>query len=132
MTRIDCGGRRETLSRAAVAAALMFAVVAPLPVKAGGDVTVSVVGGNLIIKGDDAPDGNGIFISPAGAGAYDVQGDGLTTVNGANAVFNAGGVTGDVKITMNDGDDFVEIEDTNAQPFPDDVVIRTGKGNDAV
>src|SRR5262245_49840932 len=123
-------GRHASLVGVA-AAALVVAVAGPVRVRAAGNVTATVSsGGVLTIKGD--ADGNGIHITPAGGSSYDIApSDATTTINGASD-FIAAGVTGDVKISLGDGDDTLIIEDTNAQPFPDDLTIRTGGGNDSV
>src|SRR5262245_42124650 len=117
---------------ASLVVALVVSVTHPLPATAAGNVTASVNGsGVLVIKGDTAD--NGIHIVPAGAGAYEISAsDANTTINGQPVAFVASGVTGDVKISMGDGNDTVIIEDTNVAPFPDDLTIRTGAGNDSV
>lgn len=120
------GFRSRILPRVAVAALVLG--TGAVDARAAGDVEAAVSNGTLTVKGDD--ESNSILISPLGAGSYQIDGT-ATTINGG-AGFTANGVTGDVKITMNDGDDLVIIEDTNVEPFPDDLVIRTGRGNDDV
>lgn len=95
-----------------------------------GDVVVSVVDGDLMIRGDREP--NAIVISQGVDGAYTVAGavdedDGLpTTVNdGASGVF--AGVDDDVRIRMGRGDDRLEIDGIDV---PDDYSSRDINGDD--
>lgn len=106
----------------AFAGSLAFA---PLP-QAGGNVQVSVVSGNLIIRGDNR-DNNLIITESLIAGRAD------TTINGERRIFVPDGVTGDVRITLRGGNDFVRVElpGTNFA-VPQDLEINTGSGNDLV
>src|SRR5687767_8356137 len=76
-----------------------------------GNVTVSVVDGDLMVRGDREP--NAIVIAQATDGTYTVAGavddDGLpTTVNGgASGVFTR--MDDDLRIRMGRGDDRMEI-----------------------
>jgi hypothetical protein len=98
-----------------------------------GDVSVDVVNGNLIIRGDEAD--NSISIAAgAEAGAYVVTGlataGGDTTINGGpETVFNASGVTGDIDVRLRDGDDTLAIGAINVA---DDLKISMGQGDDTV
>jgi hypothetical protein len=89
-----------------------------------GNVTVTVNNGDLIIRGD-AGDNNIILVESGIAGRTG------TKVNGERRIFIPDGVTGDVRIDMVGGDDFVRIElpGTNFA-IPNNVVITTGLGND--
>ena len=89
-----------------------------------GNVTVTVSNGDLIIRGD-AGDNNIILVESGIAGRTG------TKVNGERRIFIPDGVTGDVRIDMAGGDDFVRIElpGTNFA-IPNNVVITTGLGND--
>src|SRR5688500_435761 len=94
-----------------------------------GDVLVSVVDGDLMIRGDREP--NAIVISQAVDGSYRVAGavdddDGLpTTVNGGTSEVFAG-VDDDVRIRMGRGDDRVEIDGIDV---PDDYSSRDINGD---
>jgi len=98
---------------------------APLP-RAGGNVEVSVSGGNLIIRGD-TQDNNIILTESLIAGRAG------TTINGERRIFVPDGVTGDVVIEMKSGNDFVRVElpGTNFA-IPQDLDINMGTGNDLI
>src|SRR5262249_3150905 len=92
-----------------------------------GDVTASIVHGDLVIKGDDLA--NGITIT-AGTNAGTVvitgvdAGGSSTTVNGtANGTVTLSGFTDDLKINMNGGDDTVSITELDV---PGKVKIKGG------
>ena len=74
-----------------------------------GNVTASVVGGNLIIRGDDA--GNGVLVQQeAGTGNYSVTGfdfaGSTTKINGtADGTAHLHGVTGNIDIDLKKGND---------------------------
>jgi hypothetical protein len=77
-----------------------------------GNVFVSVAGNNLLIRGDSG--GNGVLLSQVGSGEYAVTGidwaGSATRINGsANATLYFGGVTGDIIIDMQKGDDALGI-----------------------
>jgi len=98
---------------------------APLP-RAGGNVQVSVEGGNLIIRGDTQD--NNIIITESL-----IAGRAGTTINGERRIFVPDGVTGDVEIEMKSGNDFVRVElpGTNFA-IPQDLDINMGTGNDLI
>jgi hypothetical protein len=89
-----------------------------------GNVTVTVNEGDLIIRGDAGD--NNIILMESG-----IAGRSGTKVNGERRIFIPDGVTGDVRIDMVGGDDFVRIElpGTNFA-IPNNLVITTGLGND--
>ena len=89
-----------------------------------GNVTVTVVDGDLIIRGDAGD--NNIILMQSG-----IAGRAGTKVNGERRIFIPDGVTDDVRIEMVGGDDFVRIElpGTNFA-IPDNLVITMGLGND--
>jgi hypothetical protein len=84
-----------------------------------GNVSVSVSGGNLVIRGDNAD--NGVLIQQIDADSYAVTGisvgtettitDGGANVSGggANGTAIADGVTGDVNIDLRGGDDILGV-----------------------
>lgn len=98
-----------------------------------GDVSVNVVDGNLIIRGDEAD--NSISIAAgAEAGAYVITGlataAGDTTINGGpETIFNASGVTGDIDVRLRDGDDAQTVGAINVA---EDLKISMGQGDDTV
>jgi hypothetical protein len=90
-----------------------------------GDVTVSVVGGDLSIVGDSADNFLGITATGT-AGEYVVAGTN-TTVNGGGAPVTVSGVTGDVTIQLHDGFDGLEFDsDPVAFQFAGDLTIDMG------
>lgn len=99
--------------------------LAPLP-RAGGNVQVTVVSGNLIIRGDDR-DNNIILTESLVAGRAG------TTINGERRIFVPDGVTNDVDIKMRGGNDFVRVElpGTNFA-VPQDLAIDMGNGTDVL
>lgn len=100
-----------------------------------GDVSVSVVNGNLFIAGDELD--NAISIAAgAEANSYVItgldageEGDLATLINGEAEAFIATGVDGRISIHMDDGDDSVAVADLDTQG---DLSIHTGDGNDAI
>lgn len=94
-----------------------------------GNVTASVVDGNLILTGDDAAneiqihgellDAKSLMITPA---------DG-TTLNGSADPFSGIGLTRSVILRMNGGDDVVEIRDSD---IIKDLRISLDAGNDTL
>ena len=90
--------------------------------KVPGDVTVTVEGGHLIIRGDDGD--NNIIVTEGM-----VAGRAGTTVNGKpnEMVFD---VTGDINIRMNGGDDFVRVELPGFTLVPNNLWISMGSGDD--
>lgn len=114
-----------------------------------GDVAVAVIGGSLIVIGDNQ--GNAIKISQTRGGVIDVSSaDNVTTVNGnivqsfvgfkghVNAVMGGGDdslilqglrVGGVLQVDMGDGNDMLTIHTTFVQK---DQVLSTGAGDDAL
>ncbi len=97
------------------------------------NVSVEVVDGNLVIRGDQASNQIEVYQVGDGTAAYVIRGlvgeDGVqTTVNGAERIA-VDGVTGDVLASMNRGDDVIYIHDAD---LPGALKIRTGAGNDTV
>lgn len=97
-----------------------------------GDVTVNVLGGNLVIVGDDAA--NGIELtSTAEAGQLIVSGldaaDEATTINGEDAPLVVDGVNRGVIIRMGQGDDLLRFPQLNVRGT---VNVRMGAGDDVV
>lgn len=81
-----------------------------------GNVSVVVDGGDLIITGDGAA--NGVALRQIDTGRYAVTGfsigAGNTTVNGGTNAVVVNGVTGDIEVDLNAGDDmFIMGQNTN-------------------
>ncbi len=98
-----------------------------------GDVTVSLVRGNLLIKGDDAANHIAISSGPA-ANSFVIRGlDGTAVKMNGTAAPDTGlvvnNVRGLVNVNMNAGDDTVEV--SNAK-FNLALTIEMGAGNDTV
>ena len=98
-----------------------------------GDVSVEVVDGNLVMRGDRASNQIEVRKISDGTAALAIIGlageDGVpTTVNGAERIA-VDGVTGDVIAAMYRGDDLIYIHDAD---LPGAVKIRMGTGNDTV
>lgn len=103
----------------------------PAPVAAAGNVEAHVVGGKLVIVGDD--ESNGISITSdfntTDEDFVTISGDETTTVNGTDS-FVAQNVNGKVTIKLGNGDDTLVIGET--LDFPDDLAIDTGRGDDSI
>lgn len=113
-----------------------------------GDVTVSVVNHNLLVRGDDGDDT--VFVSSEADGSIDVYGL-HTTINGTSSTFNASSIQ-NLSIVLGDGNDSVNLAGYSsivplfivaggqpivsqpAQPlqFSGNVSIIAGNGNDTV
>lgn len=95
-----------------------------------GNVTVSVVAGDLIIQGDNNAVGNQIIVNETSVNQYTIGGLTGTTVNGSSA-FLAAGVTRDIRATFGSGNDSFSVN-TSVFPSTDvrDVIVRMGAGND--
>ncbi len=92
-----------------------------------GNVTATVVDGNLQIVGDAAD--NSFRVTPwCVAGEFEVIGQDKTTINGGSSAVVTG-VTDDVTITTKGGRDEVDVQGV---ALPDDLTIRTGTGGDEV
>jgi hypothetical protein len=106
-----------------------------------GDVTVSVIAGDLTITGDGAA--NGIIMFQMGEGQYRIagvnQGGMATRIRMGNSTASyqtVSGVTDDVVINMLGGNDKVTITHNPGyalySTLPDDLTVRTGNGDDQV
>lgn len=100
-----------------------------------GDVTVSMVGGNLSVRGDDAANQIAITAGTA-ANSLVIQGLEGTTVTMAGSTTPApatglevSGVRGIVTVNMQGGDDSVSISDVQLRRG---LTVATGAGNDDV
>lgn len=113
----------KILSVIAVLALAGSQALSPWPAPAG-DVQVSVVDGNLIIRGDNRD--NNIIVTEG-----NITGRATTTINGQRSIFPPEGVTGDIVINMKGGNDFVRVElpGTNFA-VQHDLEINMGAGND--
>ena len=103
-----------------------------------GNVTATVSGGNLVITGDSAS--NSVAVSRVDATTYKVWGKTWggqdTWLRGvANGAVTLSGVTGDITVNMNAGNDEISFHGTNASyPLvaPRDLKVYTQDGNDTV
>ena len=96
-----------------------------VPVLPPGSVDVSVSSGNLVIIGSDGKDR--LDVQGLGNGAWKIKGLGDTLVNGSKR-FTATGVTGNVSISLNDGDDTLNLHDGS---IAGSLFIQMGGGGDA-
>jgi hypothetical protein len=103
-----------------------------------GNVTASVAGGDLVIKGDSAS--NGVVVTRVDATTYEVRGimtgGSDTRINGVtgNRVLLRG-VTDDIRVNMYGGHDEINFYGSSAAlPLvaPDDLVVDMDAGNDKV
>lgn len=98
-----------------------------------GDVMVSLVGGNLLVRGDDAANHVAISSGPT-ANSFIIRGlDGTAVKMGDTTAPETGlvvnNVRGLVNVNMNAGDDVVEVSNAT---FRLGLSIETGAGNDTV
>ncbi|MEM8679819.1 MAG: hypothetical protein AAGF97_10745 [Planctomycetota bacterium] len=92
-----------------------------------GDVSVSVVNEDLVIRGDQ--DGNELMIVGFGIdGVFEIIGANGTTVNGQNGVIVNGAVD-DIRINLRSGDNRLGLFDVVSR---DRLDIRTGNGDDVI
>ena len=94
-----------------------------------GNVTASVVSGNLVLKGDAAA--NEIVMTRSGLTASQIKissGSSATTINGAAGPLVLSGVRG-LKVQLLGGNDNLKLDDAN---FDRAVSIDAGSGNDMV
>ena len=101
-----------------------------------GDVVVSLVGGNLFIKGDDAANLIAISANGTEANSFVIRGLEGTTVHIEGSTTPApdtglvvNGVRGGINVTMEGGDDEVQVSQVDIKRG---LSIRTGAGNDVV
>lgn len=96
-----------------------------------GNVTVSVVAGDLVVTGDGNLAGNQITINETAAQTFLITGAG-TTVNGAASVDTStlSAVTRDIKFTFGAGNDNVGLTATGLGTYRD-VIANLGTGSDA-
>ena len=92
-----------------------------------GNVSVSALGGDLRIDGDDAAN-ELVITGTAIPGEYRIVGGNGTTINGLNEV-TISGVNDDFRIKLKGGNDEIGFF---LGSVPDDLQIRTGKGDDIV
>lgn len=90
------------------------------------DVSVGVVGGDLVILG--TPGADRLLVS-GGPGAYSVAAFGGTTFNDGQTSGLFSGVTGDVRVNLRGGDDTLILQGFTAA---NDLDVATGGGDDAV
>jgi hypothetical protein len=92
-------------------------------------VTTSLAGGSLTITGDSAADDIAI-VGTARAGELVVYGNNGTFVNGTqNGLVTISGVSGDVTVDLNGGNDVLSMDSTYIAGA---ITINTGDGDDSV
>ncbi len=91
-----------------------------------GNVTAEVVGGALLIEGDNSS--NAIQVRQVGEASWEVRGLG-TRVNGSNSAFIANGVVEGINADLNRGDDFIKIFDGI---LAGDLLVETNQGADSL
>jgi hypothetical protein len=97
-----------------------------------GNVWAGVQGNSLRVSGGDGPET--VQISQVGGGQYRVTGLHGTTINGRSSVI-ASGITGDIIVNGNGGDDFIFItgaSNTSRMVAPNNVFAYGGNGNDQI
>ncbi len=94
-----------------------------------GNVTTSVIGGNLIIRGDELD--NRLTIDQVGLTSHEfrVKGESFTYVNGDTAPLVVSGITRDVKILLGGAGDKLTLDGVD---IPRNLIIQTGGGDDTV
>lgn len=91
-----------------------------------GNVTAAVVGGTVIVTGDS--DFNRVRIEQDGVGNMFVIGLDGTTVNGQSAVFVGQGTPNGVSVSLNDGQDYLEM----ANVFAGAISVQGGNDGDGL
>jgi hypothetical protein len=94
-----------------------------------GNVNVAVIGGHLIISGDNAANGITIEPHPEEDGTFIINGDLDTSLSGEFGTKFMSGVTGDVRISLRGGGDRVVIRGIEVAK---NLVIDSGAGDDRV
>src|SRR6478609_3223099 len=89
-----------------------------------GNVAVSVVSGNLVVRGDASA--NSIILNNAGRNRVRVSGADGTTIGGAAGPLTMSGVHG-LSLKMGDGNDNLRLDDLT---FDRAVLIDMGAGDD--
>lgn len=97
-----------------------------------GDVSVTVVEGNLLVRGDEAS--NGVAITSGDAASEYVVvglpvGDAATSINGTFERVVVTGVSGGIRMGLGRGDDVFNLFQANVRGY---VSVATGLGNDHV
>jgi hypothetical protein len=103
----------------------------PSSTQAAGNVHLKLESGDLVITGDNQD--NNIIVIQECCQTVVVNGRADTTVNGSSGRVEADGVSGDIKIAMNEGKDFVRVEITpGVGVIAHNLKIDTGFGDDTV
>jgi hypothetical protein len=115
---------------AVLACMLALSLVLATSAQAAGSVSVKVNGsGDLIVRDDGT--NNCVEVSPFDAGEGSVQGCDSTLVNGRpSASFS--GANRDFRFKLRGGDDTVFLNDGDGNEVPNDLKIKTGRGNDTI
>jgi len=109
--------------------AVTFASAAEAQAK--GNVELTVIDGTLHITGDERE--NNIIVIRACCDKVLVTGRAETTVNGGAGRVDVEGVTRDIAIRLNGGDDFLRVEMVSGSAaLAKDLRIRAGKGDDII
>jgi hypothetical protein len=91
-----------------------------------GNITAAVVGGNLILEGDN--NSNAVQVRQTGEASWEVRGLG-TQINGSNSAFTANGVLAGIDADLNRGNDFIKVFNGT---IATDLLIETNQGADSV
>jgi hypothetical protein len=94
-----------------------------------GDVSVSVLGGNLFIIGDEMDNVLELQREGAIAGDFKIEERGGGTINGGGNELIVNGVTGDVYVSLKGGSDTFRAIDAD---LPDDLFVWGGEGDDTL
>jgi hypothetical protein len=92
-----------------------------------GNVHVQIIGGDLVVQGDDAA--NRISVESAGTGKILVRGFGTQINSVANGAKIISGIRGEIQLNLGGGDDLVRVSNLIA---PSNVLVSLGSGNDEV
>ena len=107
-------------------------LVAPVTqvVASSRHITASMHAGALSITGDSR--GVSLTLSQSARGQLTLTPGAGNDVNGSTNPVTFTGLKGDVKITLGDGDDWIEIDQTTPVTLPGSLIIDGGKGNNTI
>ncbi len=94
-----------------------------------GNVTAAVLGGNLVVNGDNQ--GADIAISQPSVGKITLTGDG-TSINGSAGPVTFSGVTRDLRINFGKGNDSLTFDETNPITVCGNLSINGGQGSNTI
>ncbi len=94
-----------------------------------GNVTVAVLGGMLVITGDENDNGISLDAKSVNVGQITVRGDAGTSINGVYTPAYVSGLRNDVKVRLGGGDDSVRI---GALRLPGHLSVDLDAGDDRI